>query len=166
MNFFKQRTNTMINLNFTVNNKRVELKVPGAKRLLDILREDLGLLSVKEGCSKGECGACSVIFNGKVVNSCMVLACQVEGSEVTTLEGLSKDGKPDPLQEAFIEAGAVQCGFCTPGFIVAGRALLNKNPHPTVEEIKDGLSGNLCRCTGYQKIVTAVQIAIKRENSE
>ncbi len=156
----------MIDLKFTVNGKKVELNVPGARRLLDILREDLGLLSVKEGCSKGECGACSVIFNGKVVNSCMVLACQAEGSEITTLEGLSKDGKMDPLQEAFVREGAVQCGFCTPGFIVAGRALLNQNPHPTDEEIKDGLSGNLCRCTGYQKIVTAVKVAINdKDNS-
>ncbi len=156
----------MIDLNFTVNNKKVELKVPGAKRLLDILREDLGLLSVKEGCSKGECGACSVIFNGKVVNSCLLLACQVEGSTITTLEGLSQEDKLDPLQEAFVEAGAVQCGFCTPGFIVAGRALLNKNPHPSDEEIKDGLSGNLCRCTGYQKIVTAVKLAIDQPKTE
>ncbi len=155
----------MIDLKFTVNGERVELNVPGAKRLLDVLREDLGLLSVKEGCSKGECGACSVIFNGKVVNSCMVLACQAEGSEITTLEGLSKDGKMDPLQEAFIREGAVQCGFCTPGFIVAGRALLNHNAHPTEEEIKDGLSGNLCRCTGYQKIVTAVKTAMEKDEN-
>jgi len=154
----------MIDLKFVVNEEKIELKVPGAKRLLDILREDLGLLSVKEGCSKGECGACSVIFNGKVVNSCMVLACQAEGSEITTLEGLSKNGKMEPLQEAFVREGAVQCGFCTPGFIVAARALLNKNPHPTEEEIKDGLSGNLCRCTGYQKIVTAVKVAIEKND--
>ncbi|NOY76264.1 MAG: (2Fe-2S)-binding protein [Calditrichaeota bacterium] len=156
----------MIDLKFTVNGEKVTLKVPGAKRLLDVLREDLGLLSVKEGCSKGECGACSVIFNGKVVNSCMVLACQADGSEVTTLEGLSKDGHLDPLQEAFIQTGAVQCGFCTPGFIVAGRALLNRNPHPSDEEIKDGLSGNLCRCTGYQKIVTAVKLATEKDGSD
>ncbi len=156
----------MIELTFTVNGEQVSLKVPGAKRLLDVLREDLGLLSVKEGCSKGECGACSVLFNGKIVNSCLLLACQAEGSQITTLEGLSREGRLDPLQEAFIQTGAVQCGFCTPGFILAGRALLNQNPAPTEEEIKDGLSGNLCRCTGYQKIVTAVQLAVEKERDE
>ncbi len=156
----------MIELTFTVNGEQVSLKVPGAKRLLDVLREDLGLLSVKEGCSKGECGACSILFNGKIVNSCLLLACQAEGSQITTLEGLSREGRLDPLQEAFIQTGAVQCGFCTPGFILAGRALLNQNPAPTEEEIKDGLSGNLCRCTGYQKIVTAVQLAVEKERDE
>ncbi|HDZ10745.1 MAG TPA: (2Fe-2S)-binding protein [Bacteroidetes bacterium] len=154
-----------MDLKFTVNGKKVQLRVPGAKRLLDILREDLGFLSVKEGCSKGECGVCSVIFNGRVINACLMLACQADGSEITTLEGLSKNGKMDLLQEAFVETGAIQCGFCTPGLVVASRALLNKNPDPTEEDIRDGLSGNLCRCTGYTKIVAAVKAAIEKESN-
>ncbi|KKH60660.1 (2Fe-2S)-binding protein, partial [Methanosarcina mazei] len=129
------------------------------KRLLDMLREDFKLTSVKEGCSEGECGACTVIVDGKAVTSCIVLAPQVDGCSVITLEGLSKGGELDKLQQSFIDAGAVQCGFCTPGMILSAKALLMKNPNPAKEEIKKAMSGNICRCTGYKKIIEAVEIA-------
>ena len=128
-------------------------------RLLDLLRNVFRLTGTKEGCGEGECGACTVIVNGKTVNSCLVLAGQAEGAEIITIEGLSVDGKPGKLQQAFIEAGAVQCGFCTPGMILSAKALLDENPKPSDEDIKVALSGNLCRCTGYAKIVDAVRAA-------
>ncbi len=151
-----------IELNIKVNNKDYKLFVDSNKRLLDVLRDDLGLTGVKEGCAIGECGACTVIMNSKNVNSCMILAGQAEGSEITTIEGLEgPEGELHPLQEAFIEAGAVQCGFCTPGIILSSLTLLQRKLNPTVEEIKEAISGNFCRCTGYKQIIKAVQLAAK-----
>lgn len=152
-----------IELNIKVNNKNYKLFVASNKRLLDVLRDDLGLTGVKEGCAIGECGACTVIMNGKNVCSCMVLAGQAEGSEITTIEGLEgPKGELHPLQEAFIETGAVQCGFCTPGMILSSLTLLRRNLNPTVKEIKEAISGNFCRCTGYKQIIEAVQLAAER----
>lgn len=149
-----------IKISFVLNDENVSIEVDPRKRLLDILREDFMLTGVKEGCSEGECGACTVIIDGKAVTSCLLLAPQVNGRRVTTIEGLKKNGELHPLQEAFIKAGAVQCGFCTPGMILAAKALLDKNPNPSREEIKTSISGNLCRCTGYKKIVEAVELAV------
>lgn len=146
-------------LTATVNGKPVDIDVPPNRRLVDLLREDLGLTGTKEGCGEGECGACTVLVNGRPVNSCLVLAPEVSGCEITTIEGLAQNGRLHPLQEAFLEAGAVQCGFCTPGMILAAKALLDVNPNPDDEAIKTAISGNLCRCTGYAKIVAAVRLA-------
>lgn len=132
-------------------------------RLIDLLRNVFGLTGTKEGCGEGECGACTVIMNGNAVNSCLVLAGQAQNTDIVTIEGLSTDGKPGRLQQAFINSGAVQCGFCTPGMILSAKALLDKNPCPSEEEIKMALSGNLCRCTGYKKIVAAVRLASGNE---
>lgn len=151
---------------FKVNGKNVSVEVEDTTTLLEILRENLGLTGTKEGCGKGECGACSVLLNGETVNSCIVLAPQVEGQEVITIEGLNSDKEGKLLQEAFVEEGAVQCGFCTPGMIVSSKALLIKNSEPTREEIREGLSGNLCRCTGYTKIIDAVDKAARRGKNE
>ena len=151
-----------ITINFTLNGKPVSVETAPNKRLLDLLHDDLGMLSVKEGCSEGECGACTVIFNGEPVTSCCMLAGQAEGAEIITVEGISVDGKPNVLQQAFLEAGAVQCGFCIPGMLLNAQALLMKNPNPTTEEIKVAMSGNLCRCTGYAKIEKAVALAASR----
>ena len=152
--------------------KQIKLKVNGVEcemwikphwTLLDVLREEIGLVGTKKGCDKGECGACTVIMDGEAILSCLVLAIQCQGKEISTIEGLAQDGNLDPLQEAFVRQGAIQCGFCTPGMIMASRALLNKNPHPSEEEIRRGLSGNLCRCTGYTKMIAAVQKASTTE---
>lgn len=152
-----------IELNIKVNNKDYKLFIASNKRLLDVLRDDLGLTGVKEGCAIGECGACTVIMNGKNVCSCMILAGQAEGSEIITIEGLEEPkGELHPLQEAFIETGAVQCGFCTPGMILSSLALLRRNLNPTVKEIKEAISGNFCRCTGYKQIIEAVQLAAEK----
>lgn len=151
-----------ITVTCVVNKKQVSVQTDPNRRLLDMLREDLGLTSVKEGCSEGECGACTVIFNGDPVTSCCMLAGQAQGAEIITLEGVSIDGKPDVVQQAFIEAGAVQCGYCIPGMVLTAEALLMKNPHPTKDEIKLAMSGNLCRCTGYAKIHKAVELAASR----
>jgi carbon-monoxide dehydrogenase small subunit len=140
----------------TVNGVRRQVTVPPMKRLLDVLREDLGLTGTKEGCGEGECGACSVLVNDELVNSCLGPALQVDGAQVCTVEELAKDGHLHPLQKAFAEAGGAQCGICTPGMLTAATYLLSKNPHPTREQIREALSGNLCRCTGYGKIVEAV----------
>ena len=134
--------------------------------LLDVLRREIGLTGTKRACGKGECGACTVIMDGEAILSCLVLAVQAQGKDILTIEGLSKDGKLDPLQDAFVKYGAIQCGFCTPGMIMTSRALLNKIPQPTEEEIKRGLSGNLCRCTGYVKIIEAVKNASAMEESK
>jgi carbon-monoxide dehydrogenase small subunit len=148
--------------------KQIELNVNGLEYsvlikphwiLLDVLRDEIGLTGTKKGCGRGECGACTVIMNGEAILSCLVLAIQCQGKDILTIEGLAQNGKLDPLQDAFVKHGAIQCGFCTPGMIMASRALLNKIRHPSGEEIKRGLSGNLCRCTGYAKIITAVQKA-------
>lgn len=147
---------------FTVNGKQYERDADGDTRLLDYLREELGFTGVKEGCGVGECGACTVLIEGKPTLSCLTYLPQVDGKEITTIEGLEEDGKLHPLQEAFVETGGVQCGFCTPGFIMVSLKLLERNPDPTREEIREWIEGNICRCTGYTKIVDAVQLAGKR----
>jgi aerobic-type carbon monoxide dehydrogenase small subunit (CoxS/CutS family) len=142
---------------FALNGRDVSVDVSGARRLLDVLREDLGFTGSKEGCGEGECGACSVLVDGEVVNSCLVAVGHVDGCEVVTVEGLaSSDGTLSPLQQAFIERGAAQCGICTPGMLLAAHALLRENPHPSAADVRVGLAGNLCRCTGYTKIIDAV----------
>ena len=155
-----------ITVHCTVNGKAVAVETYPNQRLLDMLRNNLGLTSVKEGCSEGECGACTVIYNGEPVTSCCVLAGQAEGADIITLEGVNIDGKPDAVQQAFIDAGAIQCGFCIPGMILTAEALLKKNPNPTMDEVKLAMSGNLCRCTGYAKINQAVLLAAKRMRGE
>lgn len=153
-----------IEIHVRVNGKECTVTTDPTKRLLDMLREDLHLTGTKEGCGIGECGACTVILNGKTINSCLVLAGQAEGSEIITIEGIEgKDGNLHPLQDAFIEAGAVQCGFCTPGMIISAYALLQENPKPTIEEIKEAVAGNLCRCTGYKQIIQAVNIVSEQK---
>jgi len=139
-----------------VNGETQEVSVKPNDILLDVLRDKLGLTGVKRGCDTGDCGACTILLDGKAVNSCLVLAIDAVEKDILTIEGLSKDGHLHPLQEAFIEEGAVQCGFCTPGMILSAKALLDKNPNPTEEEIKKAIAGNLCRCTGYVKIVKAI----------
>ena len=150
-------------LSITVNGKEHKLKVSTTKRLLDLLREDLKLTGTKEGCAVGECGACTVIMDGKAVNSCMVLASQANGCEIMTVEGLEENGELSSLQKNFLESGAVQCGFCTPGMLMSAKALLMKNPNPTTEEIKEAIAGNLCRCTGYKQIVEAIEKTAKEK---
>jgi carbon-monoxide dehydrogenase small subunit len=143
----------------TVNGSTEMVGVPSNMTLLQLLRERLVLTGTKNGCAAGECGACTVILNGEPVNSCMVLAVECDGAEITTVEGLAHDGQLDPVQEAIIAAGGVQCGFCTPGILMSARALLDRNPHPSDYEIRDALIGNLCRCTGYLRIIEAVKQA-------
>lgn len=150
----------------TVNGSRRVIDAPPLRRLLDILREDLGLTGSKEGCGEGECGACSVIMDGRLVNSCLVPALQLHGSEVLTIEGLGAGGAPDPVEEAFIAEGAVQCGFCIPGMVMAARSLLDRRQHPSREEIREGLAGNICRCTGYERIIRAVERASRSTADE
>ena len=150
-----------ITVTFMVNGKEVILKVSSKERLVDTLREQLKLTGTKEGCSIGECGACTVILNGKAVSSCLILTGQIGGSEVLTIEGLEVDGKLDFLQQAFIDHHAIQCGFCTPGMLMSAKALLVQNPHPSQEEIKTALEGNLCRCTGYKQIIEAIESVAK-----
>jgi len=154
-----------ITISLKINGQDIMTQVRPNKRLVDFLREDLNLTSVKEGCGEGECGACTVIFNGEPVTTCCMLAGQADGAEIITLEGLAKDGKLDAVQQSFMDVGAVQCGFCTPGMILTAKALLMKNPHPTREEIKVAMSGNLCRCTGYAKIQTAVEDAARKSQN-
>ena len=143
-------------MRFTLNGTTVSLDVSGSRRLLDVLRENLHLTGTKEGCGEGECGACSVLVDGEVVNSCLVAVGQVEGCQVTTVEGLADGGRLTALQQAFIERGAAQCGICTPGMLLAAHALLEENPRPSEDDVRVGLAGNLCRCTGYTKIIDAV----------
>jgi len=149
-------------INFLLNGKEVSMAVDPEVTLLYLLREELFLTGTKEGCGSGECGACTVLMDGVAVNSCLVLAPQINGTEILTIEALEQDGKLDRLQQSFIDHHAVQCGFCTPGMLMSAKALLLKNPHPTQEEIKIALSGNLCRCTGYQNIIAAVEGAIDK----
>jgi len=144
-----------------VNEQEYELFIEPHKTLLDVLRDDLGLTGTKKGCDSGQCGACTVLVDGEPILSCITLACEVDGRKIQTIEGLAKDGELHPLQKAFLQYGAVQCGFCTPGMVLSGLALLENNPSPTIEEIKKGISGNLCRCTGYLKIIEAIQRAGK-----
>jgi len=148
-----------IEVTLYVNSKKEILQVEPTERLLDTLRNQLKLTSVKEGCDVGECGACTIILNGEAVHSCLVLTAQVDGYEILTTEGLEVNGKLDPIQQAFIDHQAIQCGFCTPGMIMSAKALLNTNPNPSKEDIKTALEGNLCRCTGYQQIIEAIEDA-------
>ncbi len=146
---------------FTVNGHELSVDALPMTRLIDVLREQLRLTGTKEGCGEGECGACTVLIDGTPVNSCLIPVVQVGGSEIITVEGIADDTRLDPVQQAFIDEGAAQCGICTPGFIVTARALLNDNPNPTRREIREALAGNLCRCTGYQKIIDAVIAALE-----
>jgi carbon-monoxide dehydrogenase small subunit len=146
-------------LKLTVNGEVYELLIAPNRTLLDVLRDDLGLTGSKKGCDSGECGACTVQLDGLPILACITLACEVEGKRIDTIEGLAKGGRMSPLQKAFIEHGAIQCGFCTPGMILSASALLRSSPAPTVGEIKRSISGNLCRCTGYLKIVKAIHSA-------
>ncbi len=146
-------------IRFQVNNKFYDLDLPPMKRLLDVLREDLRLTGSKEGCGEGECGSCSVILNGEVVNSCLVPLCQVEGGAIITVEGLAQDGRLSRVQHAFLEHGGAQCGICTPGMLMAATAFLQENAKPSRAQIKEAIAGNLCRCTGYMKIFDAIAAA-------
>jgi carbon-monoxide dehydrogenase small subunit len=151
-----------MNISLRINGSPREVEAPPMKRLLDVLREDLHLTGTKEGCGEGECGACSVIVDGEVINSCLVPVRQVSGSTILTVEGLARDGRLDPLQQAFLECGGAQCGICTPGMLIAARALLDETPRPSRDEIKEAIAGNLCRCTGYIKIIDAIEQAASR----
>ncbi|MDD3473778.1 MAG: (2Fe-2S)-binding protein [Syntrophaceae bacterium] len=143
-------------IKLTINGKPVETAVSPNQTLLQFLRDDMNLTGTKHGCGLGDCGACTVILDGKAVNSCLVLAIQADNSEILTIEGLAQDGKLHPIQQSFVDKGAIQCGFCTPGMILSAKALLDQKPNPSELEIRTALSGNLCRCTGYQKIVEAI----------
>ncbi len=146
-----------VKVEFKVNGREYSREVEAATRLLDLLRNELGLIGTKEGCGKGECGTCTVLMDGKPVNSCLVLAPQANGREILTIEGLSSGDRLHPLQDAFIKKGAVQCGYCTPGILISAYYLLKNNPRPNRDDIKEGISGNLCRCTGYVKIIEAIE---------
>ena len=146
-----------ITLHFILNEEPVSLEIDENARLLDVIRDVAGLTGTKEGCGVGECGACTVILEGEAVDSCIVLAASVEGKRVTTVEGLAKNGKLDPVQQAVLDHHALQCGFCTPGFLMSAKALLDKKPNPTRDEIKTAIAGNLCRCTGYQSQLRAIR---------
>jgi carbon-monoxide dehydrogenase small subunit len=146
-------------IQITLNGKKVDLEVPAHRLLLDLLRDEIGLTGTKEGCGTGDCGACTVLLNGKPVNSCLIFSGELDGAEIVTIEGLKIGPELHPVQRAFIQDGGVQCGYCTPGMLMMSKALLDENPDPSEEEIRFALSGNLCRCTGYAKIVRAVQDA-------
>ena len=149
----------MKEIKFTVNGKPYEVAVKPWRTLLELIREDLKLTGTKEGCSQGECGSCTVIMGGKTVNSCLVLAVEADNQERTTVEGLADDDRLHPVQEAFVTHAGMQCGFCTPGMIISVKAMLDKNPNPSEEEIREGIAGNFCRCTGYTKIFESIQSA-------
>jgi aerobic carbon-monoxide dehydrogenase small subunit len=148
-------------VNVTINHELEQVVVPSNMTLMQMLRDKVALTGTKNGCSAGECGACTVLMNGEPVNSCMVLAVECDGAQIVTVEGLAGDMQLDPIQEAIIQAGGVQCGFCTPGILISSRALLDRNPKPGEEEIKEALVGNLCRCTGYERIIESVKTAAK-----
>lgn len=148
-------------IEFTLNNEAINIEVDASTRLLDLLRDTLGMKSVKEGCGEGECGACVVLVDGRAMNSCMLPAGAIIGKSVVTLEGFKHTKRYKAIEKGFLKAGSVQCGFCTPGFVISTESLLNQNPHPTDDEIKEGLSGNLCRCTGYNMIIKGVRFAIE-----
>jgi carbon-monoxide dehydrogenase small subunit len=158
----------MSEIAFTINGERRSITASPIKRLLDVLREDLHLTGTKEGCGEGECGSCSVLLNGELVNSCLVPVLQAQGAAITTIEGLASHTEEGehlhPIQQCFLECGGAQCGICTPGMILATYKLLQKNPHPTLPQIQEGLAGNLCRCTGYIRIFDAVQKAAERRS--
>jgi len=149
-------------ISLMVNGKRVTVRAYAMERLLDVLRHDLGLTGTKEGCGEGECGSCSVLLDGVLVNSCLIPVLQAKDASIVTIEGIHADGRASVLQQAFLDCGGAQCGICTPGMILAAYHLLQKRPQPTVEEISEGLSGNLCRCTGYMQIIEAVKEAARR----
>jgi carbon-monoxide dehydrogenase small subunit len=151
-----------MSFNLTVNGAVAELDVPGMRRLLDVLREDLALTGTKEGCGEGECGACSVLVDGAVVDACLVPVCQVDGASVLTVEGLAGGGEMNDLQAAFLETGGAQCGICTPGMLLAGEAFLASGAEPSDDNIREAIAGNLCRCTGYTKIIDAIVLAAER----
>jgi carbon-monoxide dehydrogenase small subunit len=151
-------------INFTVNGEPKELFVEPNRMLVDLIRQDLGLTGTKKGCGTGDCGSCTIILDGSAVKSCLILAVEVDGSEILTIEGLQSGGKLHPLQEAFIQYGAIQCGFCSPGMMMSAKAFLDQCPKPTEEEVKMALSGNLCRCTGYRKIIEAILAVAQKEN--
>ena len=153
-------------LSFTLNGDPIEVVCKDNMTLLDLLRDKLGLTGTKKGCEQGECGACTVMLDGKPVNSCCTLAVECEGRDVVTVEGIAKNGQLHPIQKQFIEKWALQCGYCTPGMIMSAKALLDVNPHPTELEIREAIEGNLCRCTGYAKIVEAIQAAAAERNWE
>jgi aerobic-type carbon monoxide dehydrogenase small subunit (CoxS/CutS family) len=152
----------LLQINFILNGQPVTVECSGSETLLSVLRDHLGLSGVKEGCGVGECGACTVLLDDRAVNACLVAVGKVQGRQVTTIEGLAVEDRLHPLQQGFLEMGAVQCGFCTPGMILAAYSLLKENPHPNRREIVEALSGNLCRCTGYHDILRAVKWASKR----
>jgi carbon-monoxide dehydrogenase small subunit len=154
---------TIHRITLTINGSDEQVDVPSNLTLLQMLREKLAMTGTKNGCMAGECGACTVLLNGEPVNSCMVLAVECAGAEVVTVEGLAKDGVLDPIQETIIDQGGVQCGFCTPGILISARALLNRTPNPSQADIREALVGNLCRCTGYLRIIEAVQEASERQ---
>jgi aerobic-type carbon monoxide dehydrogenase small subunit (CoxS/CutS family) len=149
-------------LEFVLNNQPVSMECSGSETLLSVLREHFGLLGVKEGCGVGECGACTVLLDDRAVNACLMAVGKVHGRRILTIEGLAQDGKLHPIQGAFVELGAIQCGFCSPGMIMAAYALLQENPAPSRQEVMEGLAGNLCRCTGYHDIVRAIQRAARQ----
>lgn len=149
-------------IEFTLNDELVTLNVPVHKTLLQVLREDMLLTGTKEGCNAGECGACTVMIDGKPVNSCLTLAVEADGKTVLTVEGLAKNGELHPLQQAFLDVGAVQCGYCTPGMLLSAKAVLDEIPDPTEEQIRTAIEGNICRCTGYDRIVKAIRTAADR----
>jgi aerobic carbon-monoxide dehydrogenase small subunit len=150
-------------ITLNVNNREYDLVIPVNLTLTQVLRENLKLTGTKQGCAVGDCGACTVLMDGEPVNSCLILAVEAEGHTIQTIEGLAEEGKLHPVQEAFVEKGGIQCGFCSPGMILTAKALLDKNPNPNETEIREAISGNLCRCTGYQKIVESVQAAAERK---
>jgi carbon-monoxide dehydrogenase small subunit len=149
-------------IEFTLNGEKTSADVDASARLLDVLRDTFGLTGTKEACGQGECGACTILCDGDAVHACLMPAFQAAGREIVTIEGLEQSGELDGLQQAFLDAGAIQCGYCTPGMIMAAKALLLKNPTPTASEIREAMAGNLCRCTGYKKIEDAVQLAAER----
>lgn len=159
-------SNNSVHVSVNINGKDYSLDTPSNRTLLDFLREDLGFTGTKSACNSGHCGACTVLLDGKAINSCMTLLAQADGKKVTTIEGLSSGTSLHPIQEAFIEENAIQCGFCTPGMIMSAKGLLDKTSDPTDLEIKQALSGNLCRCTGYTKIISAVKKAADKLNEE
>jgi carbon-monoxide dehydrogenase small subunit len=156
---------TFHTITVTINGAREQLSIPSNMTLLQMLREKLALTGTKNGCEAGECGACTVLVDGEPVNSCMILAIETDGRDVLTIEGLAPEGHLSPLQQAFVDHNAVQCGFCTPGMLISAHALLQRNPHPTEDEIKAALVGNLCRCTGYVRIIQAVKTAATRTSA-
>jgi len=154
----------MITITLTINGEPVTASVRPDETLVELLRDDLELTGTKVSCNIGECGACTVIMDGRAVKSCIVPAAQCDGKEIITIEGMEQNGKLHPLQQCFVDANAVQCGFCTPGFVMASLAFLERNPHPTRDEIRTGISGNLCRCTGYEFIIDAIENYVKQTN--